>query len=185
MHRQPNGSSLQVLAQGLGWLSIGLGLVEVLAPRQLARALGMEAQTALIGAYGVREVATGIAILTRRDPTPWLWARVAGDALDLATLATGLDRRNREQGKVGLALTAVAGVTVLDVICAQGLSARRREEERRAFLPDYSDRSGLPRPPAEMRGAARDAAMPSDMRIPELLRPFAARSAEGQEAIGV
>jgi hypothetical protein len=170
--RADSGSSLHALAQGLGWFSIGLGLAEVLAPRQLARSLGMDEHTRLIGAYGVREIATGIAILTQRDPTPWIWGRVAGDALDLATLATGLDRRNPERGNVGLAIAAVAGVTVLDVICAQGLSTQRRQQEHRVSLPDYSDRSGFPRPPEAMRGVARDFEVPRDMRTPELLRPY-------------
>ena len=36
----------------------------------------------------------------------------------------------------------------------------------------HSDRRGLPRPPADMRGAARDALAPGDMRAPEPLRPY-------------
>ena len=39
---------------------------------------------------------------------------------------------------------------------------------------DYGDRSGLPRPPEAMRGAARDFEVPQDMRVPELLRPYRA-----------
>ena len=30
--------------------------------------------------------ATGVGILASRSPAPWLWARVAGDGLDMATL---------------------------------------------------------------------------------------------------
>ena len=37
------GATTLGLARGLGWFSIGLGLVEVLAPETLGRALGMEA----------------------------------------------------------------------------------------------------------------------------------------------
>lgn len=47
----------------------------------------MHGQERLIRAYGVREIAKGVGILTSPNPTPWLWGRVAGDALDLATLA--------------------------------------------------------------------------------------------------
>lgn len=115
------GSAL-ALAQGLGWFSIGLGLAEVLAPRSLARSLGMEEHAGLIRVYGMREIATGVGILSGGDPTPWIWGRVGGDALDLATLAPGLSGDNPQKGNVGLALAAVAGVTALDVLCARQLS---------------------------------------------------------------
>lgn len=166
----PQGSS-RTLARGLGWFSIGLGVLELVAPHSLARALGMEERAELIRAYGMREVATGLGILSQRDPTPWVWGRVGGDLLDLATLATGLDGANRHRGKVGLALAAVAGVTVLDVICAQSLASERAWARRP--VRDYSDLRGMPAPPAAMRGAARDFEVPPDMRIPEPLRPYA------------
>lgn len=56
-------SQTDALARGLGVFSIALGLYEVMAPRSLARALGMPRNTGLIQAYGVREIATGIGIL--------------------------------------------------------------------------------------------------------------------------
>ena len=170
----PPGSS-HTLARGLGWFSIGLGVLELVAPHSLARALGMEERAELIRAYGMREVATGLGILSQADPTPWVWGRVGGDLLDLATLATGLDGANPHRDKVGLALAAVAGVTVLDVICAQSLASERAWARRP--VRDYSDRRGMPAPPAAMRGAARDFEVPPDMRIPEPLRPYATASA--------
>jgi hypothetical protein len=122
-YREASGQSrpespARALAQGLGWFSIGLGLTEILAPRRLARSLGMEQQAGLICAYGVREIVKGIGILTQRDPTPWIWGRVAGDALDLATLASGLRHDNPRRENVTTALAAVAGVTALDLLCA-------------------------------------------------------------------
>lgn len=161
------------LAQGLGWFSIGLGVAELVAPQHLARLLGMDDRAELIRAYGAREIATGIGILAQDDPTPWMWARVGGDALDLGTLATGLSSDNPQRANVGMAMAAVAGVMALDVICAQRLGADRAWE--RAPIRDYSDRRGLPRPPQEMRGAARDAPVPRDMRAPEALRPYGSR----------
>ncbi|WP_200840954.1 hypothetical protein [Geminicoccus flavidas] len=183
MHQHHSGFSQQMisrdsargLAQGLGWFSIGLGLAELLAPRQLSRALGMEDRSGLIQAYGVREIATGIGILASRDPTPWVWARVGGDALDLATLAPAVPD-NPQKGNVLLAMMAVAGVTALDLICAQQLSTARQQahrEERLRNLPDYSNRSGMPRGVEQMRGVARhDFEMPRDMQTPEALRPW-------------
>ena len=76
-------------ALALGWFSIALGVTELLAPRLLARASGLRRGSLLMQAFGVREIATGIGLLTQKDKTPWLWARTAGDVLDLATIATG------------------------------------------------------------------------------------------------
>ena len=158
------------LAQGLGWFSIGLGLAEVAFGRRLTRSLGLEEHANLIRFYGLREIATGIGILASRDPTPWIWGRVAGDAADLATLTTGLSRRNPERDRVGLAVGAVAVVTAFDVICAQGLQGPPEREPKP--LPDYSNRSGYPRGLDAARGAAADFEVPHDFRVPEPLRPY-------------
>jgi hypothetical protein len=144
------------LAEGLGWFSIALGLTELLAPRALTRSLGMEGHEGLVQAYGVREIATGLGILSSDQPAPWIWGRVGGDALDLATLGAGLTPDNPQKGNIGLALTAVLGVTALDVLTAQSLSAE--DSQPKQPVRDYSDRSGLPRSPQAMRGAAREAA---------------------------
>ena len=166
-----NGSAM-ALARGLGWFSIGLGLAEMLAPRMLSEQLGMEGKESLLRFYGAREMAAGVGILMSDNPSPWIWGRVAGDALDLATLATGLDNQNPRKGDVAIALAAVAGVTALDCIAAQALTGTSRP------APDYSDRRGMPRPPEEMRGIARkDFTPPRDMRTPEALRPFTSQPA--------
>lgn len=166
-----HGSDLPAnrLARGLGWFSIGLGLAEMLAPHAMARALGMRGSENLLRAYGLREIGTGIGILSSREPSGWMWGRVGGDALDLATLAAGT-RNNPRKENVAFAMAAVAGVTVLDVVCAQELD--RQERTRRMFVREYARRSGLPRPPRAMRGAARDFEVPADMRIPEAMRPY-------------
>jgi len=156
------------LAQGLGWFSIGLGLAEVVAPGRLARFLGMEERTELIRVYGMREIATGVGILSQDDPTPWLWSRVGGDVLDLGSLAAGLGRSNPQRENVGLAIAAVAGIMARDLLCARMLGT----EDRPRRIRDYSARRGLPRPPAAMRGIARDFPVPRDMRLPEAMRPY-------------
>jgi hypothetical protein len=163
------------LARGLGWFSIGLGLLELTAAHGLCRALGLKGRETLVQAYGVREVATGVAILMSHDPTPWILGRVGGDALDLATLATGFEDDNPKRSNLAAATAAVAGVTVLDVICAQGLIGQKRLSRPGAF--DYSDRSGFSRPARTMRGAASDFATPDDFRIPEPLRPWTEKRA--------
>ncbi len=163
LHRR----SVRRAARALGWFSLGLGLAQVLAPRAVARATGMGARETLVRACGLREIATGLGLLLARDPTPWLCARVAGDAVDLATLGAHVGRGNPRSTNAALAVAAVAGVTAVDA-----LSARAARRDRLPLAHDYSDRRGLPLPPDEMRGAATiDFDMPEDMQIPLPLRP--------------
>src|SRR5690348_115760 len=168
--RHARDNSARTLAQGLGWFSIGLGLAELLAPEGVTRPFGMQRHTALIRAYGLREIAAGVGILTQSDPTPWVWGRVAGDALDIATMAAGLSGDNPRRGNVAVAIAGLLGITVLDAYCAQQLSAERQAAPPREY--HYEDRSGFPRAPAQMRGAARDFEVPRDFKTPEPLRPY-------------
>lgn len=163
-------SGFERLAKGLGWFSIGLGLTELFAARPLTRALGMDGQENLVRGYGARELATGVAILMSHDPTPWIWGRVMGDGLDLATLAAGFRHDNPEKSNLAVATAAVAGAMVLDIVCAQGLTADKRLSEPGEY--DYGDRTGFPRSPSAMRGAASDFDVPSDFRVPDPLRPW-------------
>ena len=167
---QSNNHAARRMAQGLGWFSLGLGAAELLAPKAVGRFLGMEEHTELLRAYGAREIVAGVGILAQKDPTPWMWARVGGDVLDIGTLAMGLGRSNPQRSNVGIALAAVAGVTALDVLCARSLGHDRHRPSSQ--LRDYSSRSGLPRSPEEMRGAARDLETPSNMRTPEAMRAY-------------
>jgi hypothetical protein len=160
------------LARGLGWFSIGLGLAEILMPRAMARGLNMRGRERLLLLYGLREIATGIGLLAASNRTPWMWGRVAGDALDIATLAGRMQPGRRLGPAIGLA--AVAGVTAVDVANASALAARDRR--RTQSTVDYSDRSGFPRSPDQMRGAARsDFATPDDLRaeLPRVREPQA------------
>ena len=165
----------RTLARGLGWFSLALGAAEMIAPRALARWLGMEGSEPMLRAYGMREVATGVGILASEQPAAWMWGRALGDLLDLATLSRGINTSNGRNANVGLAIAAVAGVLVVDVACAQSLSAEsgmKDHEQRRDLIHWYAERSGFPRPAQAMRGAARDFDVPRDLRTPELLRPL-------------
>jgi hypothetical protein len=164
------------IARGLGWYSLALGAAQLLAPDSVARAAGLRTSPTLMRLYGLREIACGIGILMSRDPSPYLWARVGGDALDLATLAASSDKsRPRALG----AFLNVAGVTALDIHAATSLSShaedQRREAEIRSqrFASMYRNRSGFSRSPEAMRGAARrDFETPRDMRAPDEMLPY-------------
>ncbi|MDJ0390130.1 hypothetical protein QMO56_18630 [Roseomonas sp. E05] len=142
------------MARGLGWFSIGLGAAELLAANRVARGLGLEGYEWLIRGYGLREVASGVACLSA-NPLPGVTSRVAGDGLDILTLLPALRHDNPKRGNAELALLAVAGVTLLDVLCQQGLT--RRHARPSGPRRDYRDRSGFPKGLAAARGAVRQA----------------------------
>ena len=109
-------------ARGLGWLSIGFGLAEVMAPHSLARFLGIRNHGFLFRLMGLREITTGIGILTQRRPAGWLWARVGGDIIDLIALRKAFKSERAKPANIAIATIMVGGITALDALCAQGLS---------------------------------------------------------------
>jgi hypothetical protein len=162
-------SSHDALARGLGYFSIALGVLEVVAPRALCRAIGLDGHETVVRTYGFREIGNGVAVLASHDATPWIWGRVAGDGLDIATVMSGSRDGVSGNGNTALALTALLGVTALDVICATGLT--KEKGSRRTARSDYRDRSGFPKGVRTSRGAARDFQTPPEFRAPEPLRP--------------
>jgi len=113
----------------------------------------MEGKEAIVRAYGAREVASGVLSLSP-DKHIGLWSRVAGDGLDAAALMTGLRDDNPKRHNVETAMLMVAGITLLDIVCAQGITARRSRNNRGRRM--YRDRSGFPQGVQAARGAAKD-----------------------------
>ncbi|KQO86865.1 MAG: cyclase dehydrase [Methylobacteriaceae bacterium] len=168
--RRPDPAT-EGLAQGLGWLSLGLGAAEIVGGAAIARWLGKPELTPVIHAYGVREIVTGVGILGTQDPTPWIWGRVGGDAVDIATVLPALEESNPKRGNAMIALMALAGVTALDVVCAHNLSEAPLRPSRRV-RSDYGRRSGFPESPEAMRGRASDFEPPLDIVGPQAMRPW-------------
>jgi hypothetical protein len=122
------------LAVFLGWFSVGLGGIQLLAPKVVCRLVGASgegASRALMRLMGARELAQGIGILTRPRPTVWLWARVAGDGLDLTLLGVTA-ARNRTK-RTAFAVANVVAVTVPDVYESLHLT-RKQGEPREGML---------------------------------------------------
>jgi hypothetical protein len=166
--------SPESLARGLGWFSIGLGLAELLMTRKVSNAAGLPGKEGVLRAYGAREIGQGVGILASKHPNtlaPWIWLRVAGDALDIATAATGLRAGNPKKGRVVLTLLTLGAVTMVDAVCATELNQKSKRQARRLNTRDYSDRSGFPKPPEQMRGVARDSATQRVPRKPEPVQP--------------
>ncbi len=120
-------------ARGLGWFSIGLGLAQIGVPRSVARLIGVrdddETRNTMF-AIGLREITSGIGILSSSRPTGWVWSRVGGDLMDLALLGRSMNASN-DKSRVAAATAAVAGVTVVDFLTGQQLSKHGDGAERR------------------------------------------------------
>ncbi|HEX8111573.1 MAG TPA: SRPBCC family protein [Kofleriaceae bacterium] len=128
----PDKADATSLIRGLGWLGVTLGVTELVIPRLLASAIGVDpdgAAPAILRAMGVREIASSSAVLLRPDHPSPRWARVIGDAIDLGLLGLALTTPGTGKRRLGMALGMVAGVTALDVLAA------RRQGRARHPLP--------------------------------------------------
>jgi len=86
-----NAGPQDPMAKGLGVFSLALGIPQTLAPGRVNRLIGVKDDATsrmLMRAVGVRELVAGVGIFTDRRPTQWVWARVAGDTMDLALLGS-------------------------------------------------------------------------------------------------
>jgi uncharacterized membrane protein len=147
-HRQAMAAST-----GLGWFSVALGLAEMMAPRDVARAAGINPHPRITSALrlaGARELAAGIAILSHPDRPGPLWARVAGDAADLTMLAVAHRSHGFDAGRGLAATAAVLAITALDVATAQQLAATGQTEPRRSDVIDVTSSVTVNRPIEEV-----------------------------------
>jgi uncharacterized membrane protein len=111
---QKRNSQAGHLVQGLGWLSVGLGIAHLVAPRAFARLAGVAFPHSLMRACGVRELIGGIGLLSQARAAPWLRMRLAGDVVDLIAFAIAAPSR-RSGARVALASATVAGLAALDL----------------------------------------------------------------------
>lgn len=142
--RDPFSSvSDEKLVQGLAWFSVGLGLTALIAPRALGSAAGLGRHAGLVRMVGARELASGIGLFSSRNSTPWLWSRVAGDAMDILTLgAAALKPTGGGNLRALVSLALVAGVTAADVSASLRYSSKSQgRHARRLSAEDYVERS--------------------------------------------
>ncbi|MFL5580398.1 MAG: SRPBCC family protein [Gemmatimonadaceae bacterium] len=128
------GTGGESLADFLGYFSVGLGLAEAVMPGVMARVIGIdhedEQNRMVLRLMGIREISHGVAILSNQQPEKSLWARVAGDALDLALLGKALSNPDNDRGRTLFATANVLAVTALDVMCARLLSKQPEQAPR-------------------------------------------------------
>ncbi len=113
------------VAKGLGVFSFALGIPQTLSPGRMNRLIGVKDDArsrVLMRAVGVRELAAGVGIFSERRPAAWIWARVAGDTMDLALLGSALRNKKGSQTRTLAATGAVVGAFAADVIDGVRLS---------------------------------------------------------------
>jgi len=167
-----SGGFDDALATGLGWSSIGLGLAELLSPRLVTRSLGMEDSEDLIRLYGLREIAVGAGILGTSGSAraAWLWARVAGDLLDIATVAGARHRPGTPNGDIA----ALVGVTLVDACCAARLSPGKADPRLGIAPPTH-----IPRPSDYVRYSdAVEHRLPDEDRVIDAIIGVMAKGGE-------
>jgi uncharacterized membrane protein len=135
--QQPARRAFDPLPRGLGWASAGLGIPSLMAPRWFNRFIGVgesPRHQAITAVVGVRELASAAGLLTSENPE-WLWARVAGDLMDLGLLGAALANHDGKGLRRTVAATvAIAGITGLDLYAAVTRSRRKSEVDLTAAV---------------------------------------------------
>lgn len=150
----------QSLARGLAAFSLGLGFAELLAPRRVAQLIGIsEDHARLLQLMGLREIGSGLGIMQGK-PKYFLWSRVAGDALDLSLLGAAMRSPETDRRRASIAMGAVAGVTILDVV-ASILHSREHTEPGWRIADPGTYRGAISEDDPHALRAATDEAMRS------------------------
>jgi hypothetical protein len=149
-YRSTTNVATAKLAKGLGVFSIALGLSELLMPAQVGELIGVSQRfRAFLPLLGLREIAHGIGILSQQKPTESVWSRVGGDAIDLAYLGAAFMAPENNKNRLTGATLAVLGVTALDIMCAQALSAEDWGAAKNPTAPTTVGQPSARQPAAE------------------------------------
>jgi hypothetical protein len=114
--------NLKSLARPLGWFSIGLGFAELILPRRIAEAHGAPDADTLVRGFGMREIAAGIGILAAPERSAGLWARAAGDVLDLGAAGLAAATTKGRARAIALGSLAFAGALAVDLLVARAVA---------------------------------------------------------------
>ncbi|PWF55172.1 SRPBCC family protein [Massilia glaciei] len=109
------GNRSSFVGTTLGLFSIGVGMANLLAPRAVARAMGLPDWPMLVRLMGARELACGIGLLAQPRSVAWRWTRVAGDVMDLSILGASAFAPGARPRRLAATAIAVAGFSALDV----------------------------------------------------------------------
>lgn len=108
------------LAQGVGLVSLGVGLALLAAPVRTAKSFSKGKRPTLGRFLGVRDLILAAGLLRSGNPAPWLRARAISDAADAALLAGGAALGASPRGR------SMLGVAVAASFSAFGFALARR-----------------------------------------------------------
>lgn len=112
------------MVRALGWFSVGIGLIELLTPRKVSSTIDIGDHPAILRLLGLRELASGLGILTQRNPSAWMKGRFAGDLIDIALLGASVASGQARATRAAAAAVAIAKVACMDYRCSRELSAK-------------------------------------------------------------
>ena len=121
--KSPDKNTISI---GFGLAGIGLGTLELMAPRAFANFTGISGREGTVRSMGFREVATGIALLASERPSPWMKARAAGDLFDTAIFASAMGTSNPRRKAACLMFAASVGAFCLDAFFSSRVEDPRR-----------------------------------------------------------
>lgn len=139
------------MTSGLAWCNIAVGLSQLVAPDALALLIGLRPSPhtrMALRAVGIREITTGYALLSNSHSTPWLWSRLAGDAMDLSLLVAGVGRRADDRTRATRTAFAIASGAVVNVYAAVRTGRSWRRHPITSSRPDSAGRVIMPVGPA-------------------------------------
>lgn len=124
----------QQAARRLGLLSLGLGAVQLVAPERVSRLAGVDDSAvarAAVRLVGVRELVQAAGLLRGRRPAEWIWARFAGDVVDISALVWALNTRHGGRRlRAAFVSGAVVGIAAVDLLAAARVVRSRAAAER-------------------------------------------------------
>ena len=138
------------LAQLLGLFSTGLGISQIAVPERVNHLIGVRdtpTTRAIQRAVGVQELSAAGGIYSMSPPTPFLFARLAGDGLHLALLARAMKDRRSDRDRLRATIASVAGITLLDAV-ASALYARSAPTDPYARQQQNGDGTRIQTPSA-------------------------------------
>lgn len=112
--RGQDSNTLRKLAHSLGWLSVGLGVTEIVAPRAFAKLEGISRHTP-DKLKKFRKLASGVGLLAKPQPSLNFWTRIGGELLQFANSRRAA--RSRGSGaRIAATVAAVGGATALGAV---------------------------------------------------------------------
>ncbi len=116
--------SKAIVTTTFGIAGVGLAALELARRGLFQRLTGMEGRDRVVVSMGLRELVTGVGLLARLSPGPWMWARAIGDVYDAVMFSTASSADNPKKTNARVMLAFSLGACALDVLGALYVTRR-------------------------------------------------------------